>query len=758
MCRKLIYSISLIILLSAANSVQAEPFSLMPTHDAEVGNDVGIGPDQNAGSGSGMAFRDIDVRRRVSFVSYDISEIRPPGMIFSNVSFSNYGHDSGTVNVYGVIEALDEIDESTITWNTAPGAQNDPTPPLGDPVALDHNDLTDLLMTFTTPARGVRASTETSQAVADFLNSDTDGIVTFLFAPPAGQNDGIARTKELGETGGTWLEGEIGGLPMPALNPNPADRAVDVSRDAVLSWTPGAYADKHDVYFGTNFEDVNQASTTVDPGGVYQGRQGPNLYPASGTLRLDFEQTYYWRIDEVNAPPDFTIYEGTVWSFTVEPLAYPIEQITATASSSEEGKGPENTVNGSGLDDSGLLHGNIGVDSMWLSSPIGVQPTWIEYEFDKVYKLHQMWAWNSNESLEPVIGLGLKDVSIEYSTNGADYTILGTTHEFARAPGTADYAHDTTVDFNGAAAKYIRLTANSNWGGILNQYGLSEVRFFYIPVWAREPNPNSGATGVGPDVVLSWRAGREAAKHDVYFSSDEQAVIDGTATVTTVTEASYGPLSLDLSNTYYWKVNAVNEAETPTTWEGNIWSFTVADFIAVDDFESYNDLDPGDPASNRIFSVWVDGWQIPTNGSLVGYENPPFCEQTIVHGGKQSMPFFYNNTGGAAYSEAELPLSPPQDWTAGGAKTLSLWFFGDASNTAAQMYVKVNGSKVTYDGDAGNLTRAAWQVWNIDLASLGVDLQNVTKLSIGIDGIGATGTLYVDDIRLYGQAPQPEAP
>jgi hypothetical protein len=74
------------------------------------------------------------------------------------------------------------------------------------------------------------------------------------------------------------------------------------------------------------------------------------------------------------------------------------------------------------------------------------------------------------------------------------------------------------------------------------------------------------------------------------------------------------------------------------------------------------------------------------------------------------------------------------------------------------MYVKVNGSKVTYDGDAGNLTRAAWQVWNIDLASVGIDLQNVTKLSIGIDGNGAGGTLYFDDIRLYRQAPQPEAP
>jgi len=145
----------------------------------------------------------------------------------------------------------------------------------------------------------------------------------------------------------------------------------------------------------------------------------------------------------------------------------------------------------------------------------------------------------------------------------------------------------------------------------------------------------------------------------------------------------------------------------------------------------------------------VDGWQVPTNGSIVGYENPPFCEQTIVHGGGQSMPFFYANTGGAAYSEAELPLSPPQDWTKHGINALSLWFFGDASNTAAQMYVKVNGSKVTYDGDAGNLTQAAWQAWNIDLSSVGTNLQNVTMLGIGIDGNGASGKLFFDDIRLY---------
>jgi hypothetical protein len=399
------------------------------------------------------------------------------------------------------------------------------------------------------------------------------------------------------------------------------------------------------------------------------------------------------------------------------------------------------------------LHGKDADDNMWLSSAAGPQPVWIEFQFDKIYKLHELWVWNSNDSLEPVLGLGLKDVSIEYSVNGSDYTTLGTTAEFARAPGMPDYAHNTTVDFDGAAAKYVRLTANSNWGSILPQFGLSEVRFFYIPVHAREPYPDSGATDVDVDVTLSFRAGRQAAKHDVYFSADEQAVIDSTAAVTTVTEASYGPLSLDLGKTYYWRVDEVNEAETTNMWQGDLWDFRAQEYFVVDDFESYNDLDPTDPASNRIFNTWIDGYGVATNGSVVGYEIPHFAERTIVHSDKQSMPLSYSNTGGAAYSEAERTFAVGQNWTQAGAATLVLYFHGAEGNTG-QLYVKVDGSKLVYDGDAGDIAKAEWKQWNIDLASLGAGVQNVTKLGIGIDGNGATGTLYVDDIRLYRLAPQ----
>jgi len=537
-----------------------------------------------------------------------------------------------------------------------------------------------------------------------------------------------------------------------ASDPSPADKATDVPRDAVLSWTPGEYAppvNGHTVYLSENFNDVNDGI-----GGVTQ--DATSYTPAQ---LLDYGTTYYWRVDEVDGPPDFTVHPGDVWQFTTELFSYPIQNITATASSQfNENTIPENTINGSGLDENDLH--SVEEADIWLSNMAGPQPSWIQYEFDRVYKLHQMWVWNFNQLVEPVVGFGFKEVAIEYSVNGTDYTTLGTTLEFARASGAAGYESNTTVDFSGVAAKYIKITANSNWGGIVAQYGLSEVRFFYIPVCARKPSPHLGATDVSIGtidepigVVLGFRAGREAAKHDVYFSDSWEAVADGTAGVISVTEASHGTLPLDLGTTYYWRVDEVNEAETPTTWQGDLWDFTTQECFVVDDFEDYNDYPP-----DEIWATWVDGYEIPANGATVGYPNPNFLagehyvETAVVHGGEQSMPLSYNNTGGAAYSEAERTFAATQNWTQAGAAILVLYFHGAEGNTG-QLYVKVNGSKVVYDGDAADIAKLRWKQWNIDLASLGAGLQNVTKLAIGIDGNGASGTLYVDDIRLYASAP-----
>ena len=286
--------------------------------------------------------------------------------------------------------------------------------------------------------------------------------------------------------------------------------------------------------------------------------------------------------------------------------------IVATASSFDAGTGPENTVNNSGMN-ANNEHSTLNT-AMWLSSATGPQPAWIQYEFDGIYKLDEMRVWNHNVLFASLIGFGLKDVKIEYSIDGTNWSVLSESTQFAEGPGTDNYADNTTVDFAGVAAKYVRLTANSNWSGTRPQFGLSEVRFFYVPANPRQPQPASGAAGVDVDAILSWRAGREAASHKVYFGTDQQAVTDGTVPADTVTDNSFDPGPLALGTTYYWKVAEVNEAETPSVWEGPVWSFSTKQYTVLDDFESYTD-DEG----SLIYETWIDGFTTKDNGSIIGY-------------------------------------------------------------------------------------------------------------------------------------------
>ncbi|MFB0554075.1 MAG: hypothetical protein ACETWQ_12280 [Phycisphaerae bacterium] len=183
----------------------------------------------------------------------------------------------------------------------------------------------------------------------------------------------------------------------------------------------------------------------------------------------------------------------------------------------------------------------------------------------------------------------------------------------------------------------------------------------------------------------------------------------------------------------------------------------------MDDFESYNDLDPADPDSNRIFNAWIDGYDDPTNGSLVGYETPPFAEQTIVHGGNQSMPIYYDNSVG--YSEATLTLVWPRDWTEEGVEVLSLWFRGSSDNAAERMYVALNGVATIYHDNPDAAQINEWTQWRIELqafADQSVNLVNVNTIALGfvnrnpdVSGqAGGSGTMYFDDIRLYSP-PEP---
>jgi hypothetical protein len=309
--------------------------------------------------------------------------------------------------------------------------------------------------------------------------------------------------------------------------------------------------------------------------------------------------------------------------------------------------------------------------------------------------------------------------------------------------------------------------AGSTSGGLVAHWRVDEfdgaethkgdVWSFTTPGAGGNPQPANGAADVQIIETLSWTAADNAASHELYSGTDAETVKNATTASPeyigprAIGAENYDPGGLAWDSSYAWRVDEVY----PTgTVKGLVWTFTMADFILVDDFESYDDVDPlpGEAGINRIFDKWIDGFGTTTNGALVGNDLPPYAEQTIVHGGAQSMIYRYDNN--LKTSEATLTLVWPRDWTEEGVTKLSLWVRGSSGNAADRIYVALNGTAVVYHDDASATQLSGWNEWVVDLAAFGVDLTNVNTITIGIGtknspAAGGTGTMYFDDVRLY---------
>jgi len=471
---------------------------------------------------------------------------------------------------------------------------------------------------------------------------------------------------------------------LTAFEPAPPPGAKFQDVDVDLAWTGGASAVTHDVYFSASEEDVVNGEQAA-----FQGNQVETVFDP-GTLALD--TTYYWRVDETDTAGVTHI--GAVWDFTTTipglgGIAREIWENIAGVNLDALRNDPRFPASPTFSDelpdfDSPDYGDNYGGRlQAWLHVPVGGQYTfWV--------------AGDDNTEL--------------YLGTGPDRAEL-----IARVPGwTPARAWDRVPEqrsvpiFLEAGCYYIAALWKEGGGGDhcsaawqgpgVPQRTLISGSYLkaFEAVWAAGADPQDGAVDVAQTLLLRWSTGVRAVEHDVYFGDDEEAVAGADATTAGVYRGrqaldvtAYEPGPLAWNATYYWRIDEVNEVHPESPWKGTAWSFTTADFLTVDDFESYTN-----EVGRRVFQTWLDGLgfsepvAVPGNGSgaIVGHdiwspESPYFegsiTETNIVYGGTQAMPLYYDNTVAPGYSETDRIWPTPQDWTINGVKALTLHFRGN---------------------------------------------------------------------------------
>jgi len=479
-------------------------------------------------------------------------------------------------------------------------------------------------------------------------------------------------------------------LPVFAYGPSPVNGAIHQDTWAGMSWKPGITAASHDIYFGENAADV-EAGT----GDTFQGNQTLSYFVVgipgySYPDGLVLGTTYYWRVDEIEAD-GLTRHTGDLWSFTVPPkTAY--DPVPANGAEFVE----------------------LNVELGW-SAGLGAG-------------LHAVYFGDNFDEVGNAAGSPLKSI---------------TTY--------------TPSPLKMATTYYWRV--DEYRGGRSPETHKGNVWSFSTQGAVGSPSPANGGVNVKQTAILSWSPGIFGTSHEVYFGTNKEAVRNADTSSPeykgggNIGSESYDPGKLEWDTAYYWRVDETDNTNADSPWTGPVWSFTTADFLIVDDFESYDDLYPD---HNRIFRVWIDGLDDPAvNGSVVGYDKPPFAEQTIVHSGNQSMPLSYDNAVGI--SEATKILTYPRDWTENGVETLVIWYMGNTENAAEPMYVALNDSAVVTNDNPDATKIDKWTQWNIDLQEFvnqGVELTDVNSITLGFGDInnpiaGGSGKMYFDDIRLY---------
>jgi len=559
-------------------------------------------------------------------------------------------------------------------------------------------------------------------------------------------------------TGDVW---SFTALSLTAFLPTPADGARFQDPNVDLAWQPGKDAKQYDVYFGTNRSEVADGT-----GGTLKGTQVPLSYDPGlldpGTTyywRVDLIDTA-----DMKHPGDvwsFTTIPNVAVSDPNLVGWWKLDEGEGTLAVDWSGKGQHGQIFGgatwvAGFDGGALkLNG----EDAYVALPIGsliaasssiTVTTWVNFsgaggawqrvfDFGTGQQFYMMitpangadgglrfvitvTTYNDEQQLNAATALPTGwhhvAVSINGATRGMQMFLDGQVVATGSTTVLPKDLGETTQNWIGRS----QYPADAYFSGAVDDFRIYNfaMTLDQIPetmrgdpslAWNPQPARDSDVD-IRHATSLSWEAGEGAAQHDVYFGTDQKAVTDADA-ASPLYKGRQAGAGLSLAGlvqfgggTYYWRIDEV-EADGTTIHKGRTWAFTVPNFLIVDDFESYTD-----EVTGRIFQTWIDGWGFtepapgnPGNGtgSTVGYTDPPFAERTIVHGGKQSMPFGYDNSAQPYYSETERTFDTPQDWTVSGVTTLSLQVRG---------YPQVTTVAVTETGGKMTLTGSGADIWN----------------------------------------------
>ena len=458
-----------------------------------------------------------------------------------------------------------------------------------------------------------------------------------------------------------------------AYAPQPGDGERDLPINTTLSWTPGIYADKHDVYFGTSFDAVSEAnSTNIPEGVVFIQNQESNSFDPNGLVP---GTNYFWRVDEVS---DTNTWKGEIWNFTTK---YPGKDLILGDWENNMDNWVVFTDNATDITfDYSTTGATLNDMSLKVDLTENLSWAWLMY---LVFNEGQVEAFKNNDLLsidvtwvasewEGHSWAQVQQIAINAEAFGWDWREL-TPPDFDTGnpddPGAWDpitnpeEIHTRTITWDYSSIPVDEIPVDSTMQLHFSQGhdgSIGPVTYYFDNVRLRNsnipsnPNPAYQEMEVRTEPTLSWDAGRDAASYNVYIGTnfnDVNAVNQDNlasypdVTYTNTNGNSYKTETLEYNTTYYWRIDGINDDNPNSPWEGVIWSFTTGKFITVEDFEDYNDYPP-----NEVWQVWLDGYDNPQNGSSAGNPDPDFVfgehylEDEIVYTGLWSMPLFYDNS------------------------------------------------------------------------------------------------------------------